>query len=287
MPTIFDNFDAASWSWEHLSRLWTVQDGNLASTLVLIVGALLLRWVINLWLARHTEFSHYTVMRWRHRLRYMVLIFILVAILVIWAPQLRAFAVSIVAVAAALVLAFKELITCLTGSIIRASVEGARLGGRLELNDVRGDVAATNILSTTVLEVNENGQRTGRTIVLPNSLFLTKNAITITDDDRRYVLLLATIPLNREDDWQEAERLLLAIGNEVISPYLKDAKKHFARFDRKYGFNAPGPEPKVLIDWKEADKIELGLRMAVPVSEQNAVRQRVLREVLAGMKKSA
>lgn len=276
-------YDLGTFNWDFITHFMKILDNSKAfSTLILICAVLLVRGLIILWLEKHTDLEQHQVVRWRHRIRYVALGFVIVAILIIWAPQLRTLALSAIAVIAAIVVVLKETVTCLTGTLIRASVEGARIGGRIIIDDVHGDVTATDILSTTVLEVNENGQRTGKTITLPNSLFLTKPATTESSEERRFTLLMVSIPLKRDDDWQATEALLLAKGKAISESYLKDAKKHFGRFGRKYGFNAPGPEPKVLIDWDRPDEISLHLRLAVPFSEQNAMRQDILRTVLLG-----
>jgi small-conductance mechanosensitive channel len=273
-----------SYDWHGITKTLIVFWDNLSSrtlsTISLLLLAIVLRWLITAWLEKGTELPQPVIIKWRQRMRYAILIFTAVAMLVIWAPQLRTFALSIVAVAAALVVAFKELITCLTGAVIRASVEGAKIGGRITVKDIHGDVVANNILSTTLLEVNEFGQRTGRTVVMPNSLFLAESAYTETVDEHKYVLMVVPIPMHKDDAWEEVQEKLLQIGTVLSDPYIREAKKRFAQFNRKFGFNAPGPEPKVLIDWVEADKIILNLRLAVPVTEQNSMRQEVLRAVL-------
>lgn len=268
-------------------KLWQQMDSKSISTVVLVLAAILIRSIIVAWLEKNTDLAPHIVVQWRQRLYRLTLLIIVILILIIWAPELRTFAVTLVAVAAAIVLAFKEIITCFTGGIIRATVEGAHIGGRIIVSThhggVHGDVAATDLMSTTILEVNDYGQRTGRTIVLPNSFFINNATITESADDRKYILMLVGIPLKRTDNWIKAEEVLTRIGARITEPYLKEAKKHFARFNRRYGFNAPGPEPKILIDWDDAEKITLNLRVAVPVTEQNAKRQEILREVLREM----
>lgn len=200
--------------------------------------------------------------------------------LIIWAPELRTFAVSIVAFAVALVIAFKEFITCILGAIVRANVEGAEIGGRIALNGVRGDVVSSDLLSTTLLEVNDYGQRTGKTVVLPNSLFISNAATSESNGDRKYVLLTVGIPMKRTDDILGMEKTLLEIGKSLSDSYIRDAKKHIARFNRKFGFDMPDPEPRVLFDLNDPEKVTVNLRMVVPVSEQHKKRQQIFRAVL-------
>jgi small-conductance mechanosensitive channel len=272
-------------------QIWKGLDSKTISTVVLILTALLIRSISVAWLEKNTDMAPHVLVQWKQRLYRFTLLLIVILIAVIWAPELRTFAVTLVAVAAAIVLAFKEVITCFTGSIIRATVEGAHIGGRILVTGpyggVHGDVAATDLMSTTILEVNDYGQRTGRTIVLPNSFFIGNPTITEAAADRKYILMMVDIPVNRTEDWELIEKTLYVVGNQITEPYIKEAKKHFARFNRRFGFNAPGPEPKILIDWNDPDRITMKLRIAVPVTEQNAKRQEILRTVLNALKTKA
>lgn len=263
-----------------LVRFWNGLDSKTVSSTLLIIVVLMIRWVIVAWLQKNDTVAPHVINQWKHRIRYITLIFCTLAILIIWAPELRAFAVSIVAVAAALVIGLKEIITCFLGTIIRANVEGAEIGGRIAIGNVHGDVVATDILSTTILEVNDFGQRTGRTVVVPNSMYLTSPAITESAEERKYILLTVSIPLKRDDDWKKIEQTLLETGRSLSEPYMKEAKKHFGRFNRKFGFDAPGPEPRVMFEWNDPDKITVILRFAVPVAEQHKKRQQIFRAVL-------
>ena len=260
--------------------LWQQLDSKTISTIFLIVVMLCVRLVIVAWLEKSTDLPPHIVNRWKQRLYQLTMGAILIMLMVIWAPELRTFALTLVVVAAALVAAFKELITCFMGTFIRSNVEGAHTGGRIMINNVHGDVAATDLMSTTILEVNDYGQRTGKTVVVPNSFFIQNATTTESADDRKYVLMVVSIPLPPDENWLPTEQYLLEVGKQIVDPYLKEAKKHFARFNRRYGLDAPGPEPKVLIDWTDPQKITLNLRLAVPVTEQNARRQEILRFIL-------
>jgi hypothetical protein len=95
--------------------------------------------------------------------------------LFIWGPKFQGLAVSLLAFAVAIVLAFKELILCVLGAMLKTSARSFTIGDRIEINDLRGDVFDHTLLTTTLLEVGPGKathQHTGRKIVIPNSLFL-------------------------------------------------------------------------------------------------------------------
>ena len=104
------------------------------------------------------------------------LLFVLVVGLVlIWAPQLRTLALSLTAVAVAIVVATKELILCISGSVMRASSRAFSVGDWIEVAGLRGEVTDHSLFVTTLQELGGGGQGwhyTGRTVVVPNSVFL-------------------------------------------------------------------------------------------------------------------
>ena len=277
MSNFFDEMHLAS---KDLLALWSGLNDKAASSCIIVVTILVLRWVVVAWLYNSQNVAAHVRNQWNNRIRYITLSVMLAILLIVWAPEIRTFALSIVAFAVALVIAFKEFITCIMGAFVRASVDGAEIGGRIALNGIRGDVVSNDLLSTTLLEVNEYGQRTGRTVVIPNSMFVGNAATTESDGDRKYVLLTVGIPMKRSDDILGMEKILLEVGRNLSDPYMKDAKKHIARFNRRFGFEVPNPEPRVMFDLNDPENVTVNLRMVVPVAEQHKKRQQIFRAVL-------
>lgn len=202
---------------------------------------------------------------------------------IIWAQQLQTAALSLAAMAVALVIATKELLLCFTGALLRISAQGFSLGDRIEVAGNRGDVIDIGALTTTILEVGPGPsihQATGRTVVLPNSLFLTHPVINESFTDP-YVLHTATVPLTAEDDIAAAERRLLAAAEHECRRYLTPAAENMARVGRKHGLEAPSVTPSVWLALPSADRRELVLRFPTPVRKRGRVAQAILRRYLA------
>ena len=89
------------------------------STLALVALVFLIRVGLHHTLLKTTDISAESRRRWAVSIRNLLLIVFILGMIFIWAPRLQTFAVSIFAVAVALVLATKELIACLSGSGLR------------------------------------------------------------------------------------------------------------------------------------------------------------------------
>ena len=253
------------------------------STLALMALVFLIRLGIHHTLLKSPEISVETRRRWTVSIRNLLLILFILGMIFIWAPRLQTFAVSIFAVAVALVLATKELIACLSGSGLRMLTKAYALGDRIEIGGIRGNVVDHNALTTTILEIGPgqtSHQHTGRAMVIPNS-FIFEHPITNETYTKKFRLHIVTVPLSTDDDWKTAERLLLQAGEEEAAPYIEDARAYFKKLEGKYWLDAPSVEPRVTIQLPEPGRINLLLRIPCPTQYPSRLEQGIIRKFLA------
>jgi small-conductance mechanosensitive channel len=142
---------------------------SLLLVLLLVLGRVLGGHAIR----RRTGAALHLRRRWTANLRNLLLLLGILGLALIWAPQLRTFALSLTAVAVAIVIATKELILCFSGSLMRASSSSFAIGDWIEVAGTRGEVVDHNLFVTVVHEFQPGTYSpTGRRAVLPNSLFL-------------------------------------------------------------------------------------------------------------------
>lgn len=106
--------------------------------------------------------------RWTANLRNLLLVVALIGLAMIWAPQLRTFALSLTAFAVAMVVAMKELILCLSGSALRTFSRIYSVGDYVEIGGKRGEVLDHSLLVTRMKEFEATEglfQETGREII--------------------------------------------------------------------------------------------------------------------------
>lgn len=200
----------------------------------------------------------------------------------LWFDELKLVALSLAAVAAAAVLATKELITCAGGSFLRSSSRSFEVGDRVELGGVRGDVIDTTLFTTTILEVGPSTvghQRSGRVVTVPNSMIL---AHPVTNESYTDVYLLHSFAVCVKADakWRDAERALLAAMQGEMQPYAEDARRFFERVSREQHVDTPPQQPRVLVEVEPFDVLRLWCRMPAPAREKGTVEQAVLRRFL-------
>jgi small-conductance mechanosensitive channel len=148
---------------------------DIVVSLLLLLLLVVVRLAAGHAIRRRTDVAVHVQRRWKASLRNGLLLLGLVGLVLIWAPQLRTLALSLTAVAVALVIATKELILCVSGAIVRASTRAFAIGDWIEVAGLRGEVVDLNLFVTVVQEFQPGTcNPTGRRAVLPNSVFLSQ-----------------------------------------------------------------------------------------------------------------
>jgi small-conductance mechanosensitive channel len=217
--------------------------------------------------------------RWIVSIRNTVVLLLVFAFAAIWLDALRNFGIGIAAVAVAFVIATKEFIMCISGSILRAATNAYTVGDRIEMGEYRGDVVDFNLFTTTILEVGPAPtfhQRTGRAIVLPNSRFVEKGVIN-ESYMRKYVVHVFTVPMRLDGDWQRAEEILLESANAECASFLDEAKRYMEEMERHHSLETLPTQPRVALTVTDPDRINLLVRFPSPVDRRGRLEQAILR----------
>lgn len=252
---------------------------NAIASAILIAAVLLVRTAALRWVRRVNWSSEEIRLRWTVQVRWISLMLLGLGLVIIWASELRSLALSVVALGVAVVLATKELILCLSGSVLRATSGGFGLNDRVEISGHHGVVIDMGPLTTTLLEIGPGHRRTGRAVVIPNSLFLSEvvRSETFTDD---FVLHMITVPIRPEEDWQAAEKRLLAAADAACAPFLDEARRYMSDSARRHGVAPFVVEPSVNVQLPEPDRIDLVIRVPTRAREKNQTEQQILRRYL-------
>jgi len=142
------------------------------------------------------------------------------------------------------------------------------------------------LLSTRLAEVGSGPTAhkfTGRSVTLPNSLFLTTPVVNESAIGR-YVFRSLEVEVEADGSWQEAERRLLEAAGAACGPELAKANQALRRRADREGMDSMEVEPRVTIAHPSSDKIHLIVRFPAPLERALAVEQEVLRRFLSGAK---
>lgn len=252
------------------------------STLILVLIVIIIRMGIHHSLFQGTDLPVESRRRWALTIRDILLVLFILGVGFIWAPKIQTFAVSLLAIALALVLATKEIITCLSGSIVRMLTKAYTLGDRIEIGGIRGNVLDYNALTTTILEIGPgqtSHQYTGRAMVVPNS-WVFQHAVTNETFTKKFRVHIITVPLSTDDNWRLAAQLLTEAGKAEAAPYIEEARTYLKSLEGKRWLDAPSVEPRVTVQLPAPGRIDLLLRVPCPAQFPSRLEQAILKKFL-------
>lgn len=251
-------------------------------SLILLLTLVIARSLIVRWIAGNPTLSMESKRRWVVTTRNSVVFAFLIGLVMIWAHELQAFAVSIVALAAAMVLATKELILCWSGAALRVGGKAYGVGDRIQIAGHRGVVLDHDMFATKLLEIGPGQSAhlyTGRVTVFPNSLLFT-NPLVKENPQQEYGLYTVVVPIKNDEDWQRAERVLLDAAKTECAPFMEEAARQMKLLEQANLLEAPSPEPRITIQLPESGKIHLVLRFPAPDRGRSRIEQAILRQYL-------
>ncbi|WP_447600530.1 mechanosensitive ion channel domain-containing protein [Nitrospira sp. Nam80] len=259
---------------------------DILKTLLLLAVVLAFRTMLVRSVSKSPTLTLEAKRRWVVAIRNTAALGFLAGLVFMWLHELQAFAVSIVAIAAALVLATKELILCWSGAALRVGGKVYSVGDRIQIGGYRGVVLDHDAFATKLLEIGPGVTShlyTGRIVVFPNSLLFT-NGLVKENPPQDHGLYVLNVPLRSEDDWQAAEHTLLEAAQIECAPFLEEVNRQMKLLEQRNLLEAPSPEPRVTIQLLEPGRVHLVLRYPAPDRGRSRVEQAIIRRYLRAAK---
>lgn len=259
-----------------------VPQQHLAVTVLVLFVVFVLRFFIfrRIHNSKHLDRDSRRILR--IKLSTYITITLVIALGVLWAAEIRSFVYSFVAISVAIVIAGKEVIECSLAFFYKATAGVARIGDRIEIHGLRGDVLFSDLLSTTLLEIGpgeKSHQYTGRAIIIPNSYFIRHRTIN-ERFLKEYVLHIFSIPIRMESNIEKAKEILTEVTQAECEPYMDKAINHINRLQAKREVVAPDPQPRIFMNFAAADSLEFMIRIAVPSSEKGEIENKITCEFI-------
>ncbi len=217
--------------------------------------------------------------------RTIFLLLMLLGLAMIWAPQLRTFALSLTAVAVAIVVATKELILCLSGAVLRATTRAFAVGDWIEVGESRGEVTDHTVLATTLQEFGVGTSAyvpTGRIIVVPNSLLLTapvRNQSAMRD----FTYHSFAVTLDPMPSVEGAHARASEIVRRHYETFREEAAEANAMIERRTHSDLPDPAPLVRFRTSDLGKLRVEVTLFCRAQAVERLEREITLEFLAAM----
>ncbi|GAB2651963.1 mechanosensitive ion channel family protein [Vibrio panuliri] len=212
------------------------------------------------WMSR-TKNGSFTIM--------VILLFIL------WQSEINEFALSLTAIAVAVVVASKEIILCFTGSIQRASSRSFRIGDWIEVGKLCGEVIEHNMMATVIQEIDlYHGQYhfTGKTATLPNSMFFTYPVKNLNFMKRFVYHDFSIVVRDFVNLYPMLPELTLKIDEHCLG-FIEVARRYNSIIERHAGVDLPGSEPHIHINSTPTGEQNIHVMIFCPTDQANHIEQ--------------
>jgi small-conductance mechanosensitive channel len=258
--------------------------GRFATSMVLIVAAWLLSGVVGRLASsrRADPFDRYVT---RKVVRYVAVVIVIIALAIMWRPFAGRFGVVLGFVTAGVAFAMQEVIGSFAGWISIATSRLYRVGDRVDVGGVRGDVIDITPLRTKLMEMGspQDGaswvggrQLTGRLVSVSNKAVFTAPVFNYSAAFD-FIWEELVIPVPYAQDWRLAEEVLTEAVREVSAR--RDAQEAMAKMRRSYPIPPADVQPRVFV--RATDNwVELAARFVVPVRTARSAKDDVTRHVL-------
>ena len=204
--------------------------------------------------------------RTKNMVRYALGLSALILCAVIWSNELQEAALVASGFAVAIVLFNKELILSILGWWIKTVSGAYRIGDRIRVGDVRGDVIDYGVLFTTLMQVEsdaEHGMRSGNVITIPNAMLLTEaliNETRILAFEWKEVHF--TLPAG--SDWQAAESAMQTAAGSIVNEYREELRTSLREMTERFAFHPIQEEPHIFVKPLDDGKVRMWVRIALP-----------------------
>jgi len=190
--------------------------------------------------------------------------------------------------AAGIALALQNVILSLAGYFYVSGRFGIRVGERVQISGINGDVLEIGLFKMTLMEYagdHASSQPTGRVVVFPNSVVFQPNAnffkqapgSSFTWNELRFTLA-------PECDYRLAEKRLVEVVNQVFARYRDQVQREYHNMERDLNVRLDMPRPQSRLQLGDAG-IELVIRYPVQLYGAVQTADEVARRLVDAIKR--
>lgn len=219
--------------------------------------------------------------KWAKTTRYIITVIGLLLVSRIWFEGVGAIGTYIALVAAGLVIVLREPVQDIAGFLFIMWRSPFRLGDRVEVNEVKGDVIDQGLFKFTLMEIGnwvDADQSTGRVVHISNHKVFSGNVFNYTGGFK-YIWNEVTVRLTYESNWKKAKELLLKIAQHHSIDMSKKAEEELMEASSSYYLSFNVLTPTVYLHIKDYG-IAMTIRYLTDPRKRRATEQSIHEEVL-------
>ena len=213
-----------------------------------------------------------------------VLIFI--SIMLVYSDKIGNVSVALGLAAAGIAFALSEVITSFAGWISITFTNQVRVGERVRIGEIKGDIIDISVLKTTIMEVGDwidVDLYNGRITTILNS-FVFKLAIQNYSADYPFVWDEIKIPLRLASDFKLAKEVFTDVTKEICGSYAEHSKTVWTHLQNKYRIEKAKVDPMITMHFDQS-WITFTIRYVVDYTQRRTTKDKLYSRILEEIRK--
>lgn len=250
---------------------------------LVLLGLALIMGLVRLLRRTATRFVQDDAARYRARkvVNFIGFLIAIVFVALVFSDKLGGFTVAFGVAGAGIAFALQEVIASVAGWMAVSLGGFYKVGDRVQLGGIKGDVIDIGVLRTTMMQIGEwvaGDAYNGRTVRVANS-FVFKEPVVNYSAEFPFLWDEIRIPIKYGSDYHLTRELIAGIAEEVVGDYARSAEEAWKPITRQYLIEKAVVEPMVLMIANE-NWIEFTLRYVVDYKARRTTKDRLFVRIL-------
>lgn len=218
---------------------------------------------------------------WKRGVKNVYYILVIIVLALIWFERIGSIATFLGLVSAGIAIALQDPLVNLAGWLFIIVRKPLKLGDRIQINGIAGDVIDVRFFQFTINEINnwvDADQSTGRIIHIPNG-FVFKHAQANYNQGFPHVWNEIGVLVTFESNWKKAEELLDKIAKEHAEKFSLSARKKLLEASKQFMIFYRTLTPIVYVSVKDSG-VMLTMRYLVQPRKRRSSEDLIWRDVL-------
>lgn len=212
----------------------------------------------------------------------------IVLVALVFSDKLGGLTVAFGVAGAGIAFALQEVIASAAGWAALIFGKFYRVGDRVQLGGIKGDVIDIGVLRTTLMQIGDwvNGDNyNGRIVRVANS-FVFKEPVFNYSSDFPFLWDEITIPIKYGSDHELARQIIGRVAENTVGDYARDAEQAWTPMTRKYLIEPASVQPRVTMALN-ANWIEFTLRYVTDYRQRRSTKDLLFTGILREIDRNA
>ncbi len=185
-------------------------------------------------------------------------------------------------ITAGLAVALQNVILSVAAYFFLIGKYGIRVGDRVQIGTVTGDVMDIGLVRLHVMEVRPDGLATGRVVVFSNAVVFSNSNFFKQLPGSSFTWHEVKLTLAAQTDYRLAEKRIMSAVNGIFEQYRAAVDQQHSEVEQNVVLNVGQARPESRLHLTEAG-LEMLIRYPVPLDQAAAIDDRMTRALLAAI----